>query len=290
MKQQTIYGMLVAMLLLFAIGLVSVGSVADRVVAQDGEPTPTPELEDALERAQTFGGDSNNDWEPFVWEFDGVEMVLVPVGCFEMGTTDFEGASPVHTVCFDEPFWIDRYEVTNGQFAAFDGDAANDSYFSGEERPREQITWDEANAFCESRGARLPTEAEWEYAARGPDALAYPWGDEWDRNLVIGFRFGDEGTAPVGSILNGVSWVGALDISGNVWEWVADWYANDYYGTLLSGVVNPSGPETGDYRVVRGGSWYSSFTDNFRAADRLRLLPQYGGFDLGLRCARSRGS
>ncbi len=95
MKQQTIYGMLVAMLLLLAIGLVSVGSVADRVIAQDGEPTPTPELEDALERAQTFSGDSNNDWEPFVWEFDGVEMVLVPAGCFEMGATDVDFASPV---------------------------------------------------------------------------------------------------------------------------------------------------------------------------------------------------
>ncbi|MCD4685758.1 MAG: SUMF1/EgtB/PvdO family nonheme iron enzyme [Anaerolineae bacterium] len=270
-------------------------------------PTATP---GPLDLAQNFSGD-NDDWEPVVQEFDGVAMVLVPAGCFEMGSTAaqqaaafeqceadmggdecqqswYEDEGPAHRVCFEEPFWIDRYEVTNGQFAAFDGVAASASYFSGDDRPREQITWTEASAFCESRDARLPTEAEWEYAARGPESWMYPWGDEWDQRLVIGYRGGDEGTAPVGTIPEGVSWVGALDMSGNVWEWVTDWYGEDYYGTLLDGVVSPQGPETGDYRGLRGGSWFNSYTVGFRAAFRNLGYPLYWSLFLGFRCARSR--
>ncbi len=178
---------------------------------------------------------------------------LVPAGCFQMGSEDGEDdEKPVHEVCFEEPFWIDKYEVTNGQFVVFNGQAARESFFSGDDRPREQITWFEAQAFCESREARLSTEAEWEYAARGPDGLVYPWGNEWDQSRVIGFRFRGSitGTAPVGSIPAGASWVGALDMSGNVWEWVGDWYGLDYYETLADGVVNPRGPALGTYRVA----------------------------------------
>lgn len=239
--------------------------------------------------AANFSG-GNDDWTPIVQAFDGVEMVLVPAGCFEMGTPGKLWASPVHTVCFEEPFWIDRYEVTNGQFATFEGVAAGESRWTGAERPREQITWYEARDFCASRGVRLPTEAEWEYAARGPDALEFPWGDKWDQSLVVGDRGTDDGTAPVGSIPGGASWVGALDMSGNVWEWVADWSGDDYFETLPDGVVNPQGPETGAARVLRGGAWANWGIDFYRAAFRNGGTPDSSRFSDGFRCARSRGS
>lgn len=269
----------------------------------------TPELvEAALIQAQDFSG-GNTDWKPFVQTFDGVEMVLVPAGCFEMGSTGdetevafhqcettygtgkcdrvwFEAEVPAHQVCFEEPFWLDRYEVTNGQFAAFNGQAGHSAYHSGDDRPRELITWTEANTFCENREARLPTEAEWEYAARGPDAWKYPWGNEFDGSEAI-WNQNDDGTAPVGSLPSGASWVGALDMSGNVWEWIADWYDASYYANQPDGVVNPTGPMSGDYRVLRGGSWWNILTDFLRTANRSKASPDNLNGLIGFRCARS---
>jgi formylglycine-generating enzyme required for sulfatase activity len=122
------------------------------------------------------------------------------------------------------------------------------------DRPRERITWTEAEAFCQSRGKRLPTEAEWEYAARGPDGLIYPWGNVFIANNVVHIENSGEHTWPVGSKPGGASWVGALDLSGNVWEWVSDQYA-DYPEERL---VNPQGPEAGYGHVLRGGSWINN--------------------------------
>nr|MCU0499970.1 SUMF1/EgtB/PvdO family nonheme iron enzyme [Anaerolineae bacterium] len=139
-------------------------------------PTLTP-LEAALERAEAFRGlenPTNADWPPFIHQFeDRVPMVLVPPGCFSMGSTDFSDAIPVHEQCFDQTFWIDQTEVTQGQFARLGGVQADPSDYSGENRPVEDITWFEARDFCELRGARLPTEREWEYAARGVESWIY---------------------------------------------------------------------------------------------------------------------
>ena len=229
-------------------------------------PTSAPDpLLAALERAWNFTG-SNTDWQPFVRNFDGVEMVLVPAGCFMMGSTvdviaaligqgdtgSYINESPWHKVCFEEPFWIDRTEVTNKQFETFNGQAANILFYAGDTRPREQISWAEALAFCESRGARLPTEAEWEYVARGPDGWEYAWGDQFlSDNLIWANANGQP--AEVGSRSGGVSWVGALDMNGNVWEWVLNWIDTQYYGTLAAGVVNPNRPGFG--RVPRVTGW-----------------------------------
>jgi len=219
----------------------------------------------------------NADWTPIIQDFDGVDMALVPAGCFMMGSDDgVSNDEPVHEVCFDAPFWIDKTEVTNAQYGS-------EGYFKGADRPRETVTWDEAKAHCEQRGARLPTEAEWEYAARGPDNLAYPWGNSFVVGNVVYAGNSNNQTASVGSKPGGVSWVGALDLSGNVWEWVADWYADTYQSGRQ---VNPSGPGSGQYRVLRGGAW-NHFEYVLRAAYRVGpdLTHQYD-YD-GFRCARS---
>jgi len=253
---------------------------------------------------------SNDQWTPVIQEFNGVEMVLVPAGCYTMGSTDvqidaalaaceagggavqegvggqcdrawFADEQPVTEICFDEPFWIDRYEVINGQFAQLGGQAARDSRFTGDNRPREQITWLEARAFCESRGARLPTEAEWEYAARGPDGLMYPWGNEFVADNAVysdntNFQTGDVG---LDHRPGGASWVGAYDMLGNVWEWTSTLYRNYPYNARYE-----SERDTRSGRTLRGSSWdCQAFL--LRATERSPIEPstsdEYGGF----RCA-----
>jgi sulfatase modifying factor 1 len=298
-----------ALLLALALLLIGAWSRAHRVQALPDSPTvtsmptgtptlvPTPVA--TLDVAAATAPARNAAWTPVIREFDGVEMVLVPAGCFMMGTTEeqieaalaqcneergdcqrkwFEDEMPAHYVCFEEPFWIDRTEVTNGQY----GSAGS---HSGDEFPRENVTWLEAQAFCESRGARLPTEAEWEYAARGPESLVYPWGDEFVDDNAVYKANSDNETAPVGSRPEGASWVGALDMSGNVYEYVADWYAPDY-GSFVGTAFAPTGPETGDERVLRGGAWYR-YSCFLRAAVRLPIPQWVGDLNDGFRCARA---
>ena len=245
----------------------------------------------------------NADWTPTIEEFGGVKMALVPPGCFQMGSTDleiddvmdkagpyvvresFEAEQPAHQVCFDEPFWIDVYEVTNAQVGGNRTLCLGPS--SEDNQPVICLDWNEATSHCLSRGARLPTEAEWEYAARGPDSLIFPWGNAWNTDNVIEDRGVDGGTAVVGSAPGGVSWVGAYDLLGNVWEWVGDWYDPAYYGTLPDGVVNPQGSNAGEYRVLRGGSYFENEPAYFHAAYRWAQRPDEPSTDWGFRCARS---
>lgn len=262
----------------------------------------------------------NQDWKPRIEEFSGVRMALVPPGCFMMGVMeeqvdylmsfpssnmDVEGYQdqlPAHKICFEEPFWMDVFEVTQSQFSTFYGEADMGSFYSGEDLPREQITWMEAQNFCQQRGARLPTEAEWEYAARGPNGLLFPWGDSFDCQrgnfddtetddvfLIDGAPDCDgyPTTAPVGSFLDGMSWVGVLDLSGNLWEWVADKYQSKYFSSLETGTVNPQGPLDGKYRVVRGGAWSINEVDHLSATFRGGIDPLTVSEHLGFRCAKS---
>lgn len=232
------------------------------------------------------------DWTPVTRDFDGVTMVLVPAGCFMMGGDAdayyWNGSNFLPNVldggeqCFDAPFWIDKFEVTQAQFARLGGQQAQSPGFAGEQHPVERITWIEARDFCALRGARLPSEREWEYAARGPDGLKYPWGNEWDETKAVWAGNSDAQTAEVGSRPNGASWVGALDMSGNVWEWVSSIY-RAYPYRVDDG--REDGTNRAGARVVRSGS-FNNATNNLRAATCNRSTIDNRNNNLGFRCAR----
>jgi formylglycine-generating enzyme required for sulfatase activity len=246
--------------------------VVERVIT--ATPSPEPEAvrtaEPTIEPTTISGTHALGD--TWTRPADGMVMIYVPAGEFQMGSTTSDDEEPVHTVALDG-FWLDRTEVTNAQYGkCVTADKCDPSYYSGDSRfngddqPVVGVSWHDAVAYCEWAGGRLPTEAEWEYAARGPEALTYPWGNTFDgtrlnfcdKNCTYDWAEKSvndsyEFTAPVGSYPDGASWTGALDLAGNVWEWVADWY-----GSYPSGrQVNPTGPQSGEYRVLRGGSWYS---------------------------------
>jgi formylglycine-generating enzyme required for sulfatase activity len=248
---------------------------------------------------------------------DEMQMVFVPAGEFMMGSDEdevdraleqcltygsncarryFSVEMPMHRVKLDS-FWIDSTEVTGGQYqlCVLDGVCMPSSCSSGGDAyPVVCITWEQAEAYCQWAGARLPSEAEWEYAARGPDGKRYPWGNEFDGTRLnycdsnctrskkdADFDDGYAESAPVGSFPQGASWVGALDMAGNVWEMVADWHGNYPADEQL----NPSGPETGSRRVARGGSWHAS-PDHVRSTLRTHMSPQDAHDHAGFRCAQ----
>jgi len=219
----------------------------------------------------------NSDWRPMPKTFNNVEMVLVPPGCFDMGENGEGGRQ-----CFDNPFWIDRTEVTNIQFDSFDGQASQPVFQPDTNRPRQNITWYEAKVFCDKRQTRLPTEREWEYAARGPDNLMYPWGNTFvANNLVYGQNIPSE-TSNVGSKPNGVSWVGALDMTGNVPEWTASFFQNYPYDAN-DGRENTAGG--GASRVIRGRSYAILDVDVLRST--FRSMSTSAIYSVaGFRCAR----
>lgn len=234
--------------------------------------------------------------EPLVEEFDGVPMVLVPAGCFVMGSDDTfvqsavemglpqavaDAEKPPEKICFDAPFWIDQYEVTNGQFDQFNGQAEMPPLNDDADKPREQLTWQEAKAFCEQRGARLPTEAEWEYAARGPANLLFPWGNTFEPDYVAHLENSSSLAQSVGSHPEGVSWVGAYDMSGNVWEWTSTLFA--VYPYVASDGREGEGEGN---RVIRGGS-YQDLDEFLRTAVRAFWIPPTDPYPtIGVRCAR----
>ncbi len=228
----------------------------------------------------------NATWSPQVEVVNGIEMVQVPPGCFQMGRADGEFIEqPVHEVCFSDDFWLDKTEVTRAMYAACVASGActethQTQHSLRNTQPINGVTWFQADAYCAWRDARLPTEAEWEYAARGPDGWLYPWGDTFmDDRVSWG---GTREFADVGSFPAGASWVGALDMSGNALEWVSS-LALDY-PYVTSAAEQPG--VTGERRVMRGGSFIIKDANRLTATSRLRSSPDYDFYTNGFRCAR----
>ena len=222
-----------------------------------------------------------------------------------------KSTGPPHEIFLDD-YYIDKYEVSNNQYEEFvdaTGHRPPNSFnmdpFLHPEQPVVTVSWADADAYCAWAGKRLPTEAEWEKAARGTTGLIYPWGNMWESSNLMSAEshaqrplddfeawsgwqaeFG-AGPAKVGSFPEGASPYGVMDMAGNVWEWVADWYGADYYTT--SPTQNPSGPAEGTNRVLRGGAWdvpkvvaYSWMRSTF-------IPPHFdGSLVTGFRCASTR--
>ncbi len=224
-------------------------------------------------------------------------MVLVPAGEFTMGSsTGDSDERPAHQVYVDA-FSIDKYEVSVGQYAAFLQEAGGHlppdwntmNQPSHKKRPVSNVDWADAAAYCKWAGKRLPTEAEWEKAARGTDGRLYPWGNEAPTPLHA--NYGQTGSShhgvltPVGTFEEGKSPYGIYDMAGNVWEWVSDWYGHDYYKDSPS--KNPTGPSTGGFKVIRGGSWNSN-SRTLRSSDRYWDPPTFRSLYFpGFRCAKN---
>lgn len=251
------------------LALVWISLMAAACSGESSPPTPTS-------RPRPTPVASNAAWTPVFQTFDGVEMALVPAGCFLMGHDEGRrDERPEHEICFEQPFWIDRTEVTNAQY----GQPGN---FQGDNRPRENLTWFEARDHCAARGGRLPTEAEWEYAATGPDNLIYPWGNELITDNLVFDQNNNNETAEVGSRPAGVSWVGALDMVGNVLEWTSSIYS-PYPYKANDGRENPD--DTTSERVYR--SSINSYIDfGASTAIRFRALPETRDWFIGFRCVR----
>jgi len=233
---------------------------------------------------------------------DGEKMVLIPAGIFPLGSSeegDFD--EKPQRIIFLDAYYIDQYEVTNKNYKRFASMTGRRSLpeipvfedditlLQGEEQPVVGATWLEAVAYCKWAGKRLPTEAEWEKAARGTEERTWPWGNVFDPLLVNG-RGEEDGfkySAPVGRFERGRSFYGLYDMAGNVSEWVSDWYDQFFYNVAPD--RNPTGPDTSDITsvlVYRGGS-YTSNAHDLRASKRFGgAHPKRGESTVGVRCAR----
>jgi formylglycine-generating enzyme required for sulfatase activity len=225
------------------------------------------------------------------------DMVLVPAGEFSMGSPEGDpDEKPAHKVQISA-FFMDKYEVTVKQYAAFLQESGGDrpaewktmNKTANQNRPVMGVDWAEAARYCKWAGKRLPTEAEWEKAARGTDGRLYPWGNDPPTPLHANYGKKEwnnhEALVPVGTLEAGKSPYGIYDMAGNVWEWVSDWYDNDYYKNSPSD--SPAGPPTGGFKVIRGGSWNTS-ARSLRAADRYFDPPSFRSqYVPGFRCAKN---
>lgn len=216
-----------------------------------------------------------------------LELIDIPAGEFMMGSKDYGDEQPIRRISLSA-YRLAKYEMINDWFGIFMAQTGHrapdywtDSRF-GKERPKNPVVgtdWNDEESFLLWLALRHPTEAEWEYAARGPEGRIYPWKGDWDPSKVT---FNTDGTRPVDAHPEGASWCGVMDLSGNVWERVADWYANRYNAKDLK---DPKGPRSGSFRVLRGGSWLSTDRDHLRGSYRSNFNPDYRGNDVGFRAA-----
>jgi sulfatase modifying factor 1 len=305
-------------LLLVAAAALAVSCSKDRRIV-DGGISPDAAIDAAMTTGGEDGGsiDSGGDGEDSAASQGGEDggnalgedaakalgPVAVPQGSFWMGCNqDLDGNCRDDEHPYREvelgAFELDRYEVTVAEYRACvdagtctapdTGGACNWDVAGTEDNPINCVDWGQASAYCDWAGRRLPTEAEWEKAARGSDGRTYPWGEEDpDCSRAVmndgGNGCGTGKTMAAGSVPAGASPHGAMDMAGNVWEWVADWYDRSYYEKAPAG--DPPGPADGTLRVARGGSWYGGTPQDLRASRRNPLDPSFRNHDLGFRCA-----
>jgi len=224
---------------------------------------------------------------------DGMTQVFVPAGDFQMGTNERNAQKnrPVHAVTLSA-FWVDQTEVTNAMYAQcieagacpHPGGAANPFFGKSKyaNHPVVYVTWNAADRYCRWAKRRLPTEAEWEKAARGADGRAYPWGNDPPDESRANFDLNLGAPLPADRYPLGASPYGALNMAGNVREWVADWFHQYYY--LVAPPENPQGPPGGEHKSLRGGS-YLDGANEIRAFSRFDHEPLSGGINRGFRCA-----
>jgi formylglycine-generating enzyme required for sulfatase activity len=267
------------------------------------EPAFIEEVKSKGAQVKPIGKDS---WEAYYPDYD-ITMIYIPAGEFMMGQTDEEkkwligqigekdynsyyaDETPLHKVYLDG-YWIGKYEVTFAQYDRYCNETkiekTDDEGWGRENRPVINVSWNEAGAYCQWLSDKtglqfnLPTESQWEKAARGNDQRKYPWGGREPDKDLANFSFKVGKTTPVGSYPAGASPYGLLDMAGNVWEWCSDRYEAGYYKN--SPLKNPTGPAGGSYRVFRGGGWhyYARF---LRCADRSNHGPSNRYYFLGFR-------
>lgn len=269
--------------------------------AAQSTPTPRPAGETRVDAKGI-----EQVWVPpgcFTMGADDAEEQLTLLKAPSWVRTGARYEAPARETCLTSGYWIDKYEVTNKAFQAFvaDGGYTQQTYWSESgwkwlsrqkvdelpvacesdkaDHPRVCVTWYEAEAYAHWRGGRLPTEAEWEFAARGPESRRYPWGDAFDpakTNLID-----STGTTPVGSFPEGASWVGALDLSGNAMEWVQDWLSADY--PKLKVREDPPGPTSGSRKIEKGGWWGSNAFVGRASYKHFEDPPTYQDHHIGFR-------
>jgi len=305
------YALGVSILLIAALGIAGINSLIQN--AGQGEiPSPTPTTERTItltpKPTNTRVVSTNKATDipptsvptlgigPTMTGKDGMTLLHVPAGEFTMGRSSPDGfgeiyddEKPAHTVYLDA-FWIDETEVTNAMYANCVATGKCDEpidtkYFLNsvfKDHPVVYVSVDSAEAYCAYVNRRLPTEAEWEKAARGLGDNTFPWGDNPPNGNLLNYFSTVGTTRKVGLYHDGVSPFGAYDMAGNVSEWVSDWYDSNYY--QISPPSNPQGPLSASDRIVRGGNW-RTYTSSVRVSRRDESSPSYVGDDVGFRCA-----
>jgi iron(II)-dependent oxidoreductase len=257
----------------------------------------TVTIDDLMWEEQITINQGDNLLEPKFKRIPYIGMVYIPSGEFTMGSDEQNSSDGPSSKLELGAYYIDRCEVTMAEYAAFikatgyKSQGAWDMYFKKgyENYPVVNVTWNDARSYAEWAGKRLPTEAEWEKASRGPDGRLWPWGNEWDKNKCINTTTNDKnllalmlnmgegkGPVPVGSVEKGMSPYGAMDMAGNVAEWIADWYQPYPY----------QGPyDKGNVKTIRGGSWYH-YEGYTRCYSRIKFAPDKGQNQVGFRCVK----